>query len=87
MHLKVGDYVEIIGSSATRAEAAHLIGRRGMVISTGILTGPWRKYPGEQYSNLSPSEINAHGWYSRALRKISPPDWEAPRVRTAELQT
>lgn len=83
---KVGDLVEIVGSPNTRPAMRHVIGRTGIVVCTGIAIESGHIFPGEQFCLLSPADISGpNGWYSRALRKINPPDWEAPRVRETEL--
>lgn len=84
MKFAVGDAVEIVRVSRPQNEP--WVGRRTVVVSYfmsdtfGEVLYRVADHPPKR------GPCRRHGFAASSLRKINPPDWEAPRVRDKELQ-
>ena len=84
MTFKIGDYVEIVG------EKTFFRGERGIIIAVGVhgksIRGP---FVGNLLSPRFQRPDNGREivWRDILLKKIDPPDWEAPKIEEKELST
>jgi len=78
MALSVGDLVEVVQSKLF----PKAVGHRATIIGFR----PSVRWPGISVVRILPDPFGLNGaWHPACLRKINPPDWEAPRAREAEL--
>jgi hypothetical protein len=79
----IGDLVEIVPSRPSQAGYSWC-GRRVTVVAVGVDAFSFMDggYPGVR---TVPRPYDSALWREENLRKINPPDWEAPRVTDREL--
>jgi len=83
MTFQVGDVVEVV-KVYRNPHRVKMLGAQ--LIITGAYTGRSPMFPElhTRYTTAPPPPAPAEGWHPSALRKIEPPDWQAPRVRETE---
>ncbi len=79
----VGDIVEVVHVFCP--ENSHWLGRQLVVTAVGV-PGEDDDGPFDGVETAPTVDSDAfYPWHPAQLRKINPPDWEAPRVRETEL--